>query len=87
MTVHLWVSAEDYTARYVEVVVNADLARLADPPPSRVRRAVMALAFGNLLAAVLALTGDGPIAYVLAGGNAVMFVAVAVMTDRGWFGR
>jgi hypothetical protein len=47
----------------------------------------MALAFGNLLAAVLALTGDGPVAYVLAGGNVAVFVAVVAMTDRGWFGR
>lgn len=73
--------------RLPEVIVNADLARLADPPPSRVRRAVLAIAWGNVVAANLALLGGGPIGYVLAAGNAVTAVTLGALTDAGWFGR
>ena len=74
--------------RVPEVIVNADLARLADPPPSRVRRAVLALACLNVLAAVGVLVlGSGPLWCLLGAGNAVAFVALTVMIDAGWFGR
>jgi hypothetical protein len=64
------------------VVVNADLARLADPPPSRVRRAVMALAWLNVLAgAGVLVLGSGPVALVLSAGNLTAFVLLTWLVD------
>ena len=68
--------------RFPEVVVNADLARLADPPPSRARRGLFVMACGNWLAAVVVLVaGAGVAAWVLAAGNVVAALAVSRIVD------
>ena len=68
--------------RLPEVVVNADLARLADPPPSRSRRLLLGLAWLNVAAGAVALVlGTGPLAVVLAVGNVFAFMLLAWLVD------
>ena len=68
--------------RLPEVIVNADLARLADPPPSRTRRALLALACLNVLAGVGVLVlGEGWLAVVLAASNVGCFMLLARLID------
>ena len=67
--------------RLPEVIVNADLARLADPPRRPVSL-LLTLARLNVAAGACALVlGTGPVAVALAAGNVFAFMLLARIVD------